>query len=190
MPTSKAPTSRPYCHAKMPLDRKGQDAPAAAIALTESNRIDRESQTTTARTTAPTPAATSLASRRGRRNRQRGQEGEREACRLLAEEFGLVVRRRLGQERDSGHDLSLPGFAVEVKRRRRIAGLYQWLAQADCGAGSPLLLMRADGQEWLVTMRFSDWRRLAREEIAAAADETASKAQCDRAANEGLHDGK
>ena len=151
---------------------------------------DCVSRTTTAMSTPPTNALMSVAARRGRRNRQRGQEGEREVCALLSAEFGFVVRRRLGQERDSGHDVALPGFAVEVKRRRRIAGLYQWLAQADCGAGSPLLLMRADGQEWLVTMRFSDWRRLAREEIAAAADETAREARCDHDAHEVLHDGK
>ena len=141
-------------------------------------------------TTAPTPAATSLASRRGRRNRQRGQEGEREICALLSAEFGFVVRRRLGQERDSGHDVTLPGFTMEVKRRRRIAGLYEWITQADGTACPPVVLARADGREWLVVMKFRDWCRLAREEIAAAADETASEAHCDRAANVVLRDGK
>ena len=114
--------------------------------------------------------AISHASKRGRRNRQRGQEGEREICALLSAEFGFVVRRRLGQERDSGHDVSLPGFTVECKRRKRIAGLYEWIAQADVAKCPPVVLARADGREWLVVMRLSDWCRLAREEIAAAAN--------------------
>jgi hypothetical protein len=140
--------------------------------------------------TSPTPAAMSVAARRGRRNRQRGQEGEREICALLSAAFGFVVRRRLGQERDSGHDVSLPGFALECKRRRRIAGLYEWLAQADGATYPPVVLARADGREWLVVMKFRDWCRLAREEIAAAADETATKARRDHDAHEVLHDGK
>jgi hypothetical protein len=106
-----------------------------------------------------------------RRNRQRGQEGEREICALLSAEFGFVVRRRLGQERDSGHDVSLPALRWSDKRRKRLAGLYEWIAQADGTVCPPVVLARADGREWLVVMRFSDWCRLAREEIAAAADE-------------------
>ena len=135
---------------------------------------DRVYRTTTAMSTPTTNALMSVAARRGRRNRQRGQEGEREICALLSAEFGFVVRRRLGQERDSGHDVSLPGFALECKRRRRIAGLYEWLAQADGAMCPPVVLARADGQEWVVIMKFRDWCRLAREEIVVAATKSAS----------------
>ena len=127
---------------------------------------------------AATHATMSRAARQGRRNRQRGQEGEREVCALLSAEFGFVVRRRLGQERDSGHDVTLPGFRLECKRRKRIAGLYDWIRQADDATCPPVVLARADGREWLVVMRLSDWCRLAREEIAAAANHSHMDTHC------------
>jgi len=109
----------------------------------------------------------------GRRNRQRGQEGEREVCALLSDAFGVKVKRALGQERDSGTDiLSLPPFRIEVKRRKRIAGLYEWLAQAGpewpfrVPGPVPALMLRGDDKTWLVVMHFTDWVQIAREEIA------------------------
>jgi hypothetical protein len=109
--------------------------------------------------------------KQGRRNRQRGAEGEREVCSLLSAEFGHAVKRRLGQERDSGHDVDLPGFTVEVKRRKAIAGLYVWLEQAGSTQQPPAVLARADCREWLAVMRLSDWVRLARKEFAASGDD-------------------
>lgn len=106
----------------------------------------------------------------GRRNRQRGQEGEREACALLSAEFGQVVKRNLGQERDSGTDIHVGPFAIEVKRRKAIAGLYEWLQQAQEAATSKGLqmgcvMLRADGKPFLVIQPFEDWARLARGEL-------------------------
>lgn len=101
------------------------------------------------------------ASRRGRNNRRKGQVGEREVCDLLGEAFGLNLHRQLGQERDSGTDVHVPGFRIEVKRRKAIAGLYAWLATADVGGGLPLVCMRGDGREWLVAMRLADWVSIA-----------------------------
>jgi len=101
--------------------------------------------------------------------RTKGASGEREVCAFLRDSLGIDVRRKLGQARDSGHDIDLPGFNVEVKRRKRIAGLYDWMDQ--CGMGSPsakpVVVLRADGREWLVVMKLPDWVELAREEIAA-----------------------
>lgn len=109
--------------------------------------------------------------------RTKGAGGERELCALLSDAFGQTVKRKLGQARDSGHDIDLPPFRIEVKRRKRIAGLYDWLEQADPmsplvypgaskGLFFPVVALRADGKDWLVVMRLRTWMRLAREEIA------------------------
>lgn len=103
--------------------------------------------------------------KRGRRNRQRGQEGEREVCAILRDHLGIDVRRRLGQERDSGTDIHLGPYRIEVKRRKRLAGLYEWMEQATYGDSLPVAAVRADGQEWLCVLRLSDFVRLAREDI-------------------------
>ena len=99
--------------------------------------------------------------------RRKGAAGEREACAALAEEFGTVVRRNLGQARDSGHDISLGRWSIEVKRRKSMPTLYSWIEQANGGPGTPAVMARADGEDWLVVMRFRDWARLAREDISA-----------------------
>jgi Holliday junction resolvase len=96
--------------------------------------------------------------------RRKGAVGEREIAGVLSDVFGRPIKRLLGQARDSGHDITLPPFAIEVKRRARIHGIYDWIAQAQ--SGTPVLMMRADGKEWLVTMKLADWCKLAREEIA------------------------
>jgi hypothetical protein len=101
------------------------------------------------------------ASKRGRNNRRRGQLGEREVCALLREALGTDVRRQLGQERDGGTDVHVPGFRFEVKRRKAVAGLYAWLEGADVGNGLPVVALRADGREWLAVMRFRDWSSIA-----------------------------
>lgn len=104
--------------------------------------------------------------------RTKGAGGERELCKILTDALGEKVTRRLNQTRDSGHDIDLPPFRIEVKRRRRIA-IYEWMNQVclACsdfclGRGTPVVAMRADNEDWLVVMRLDDWIRLAREEIA------------------------
>jgi len=98
--------------------------------------------------------------------RTKGAAGERELANLLSDALGLKVTRNLGQARDSGHDIDLPGFSVEVKRRKRVALLYEAMEQAQSGEGTPTVMLRADGKEWLVVMKLPDWIKLAREEIA------------------------
>lgn len=97
----------------------------------------------------------------GKRNRQRGQEGEREIVQKIRDDFGIAHKgRNLGQERDGGADVALGPWMIEVKRRRRIAGLYEWLDHSDLAA------IRADGKGWLVVMPWELFAKLAREEIA------------------------
>ncbi len=101
-------------------------------------------------------------------SRRKGQTGEREACALLTEEFGLPVKltRNITQTRDSGTDiLGLPGFSIEVKRHKRFAVVYEALDQARTGIGAPAGMLRGDGKHWLVVMDFADWAKLAREAI-------------------------
>lgn len=111
------------------------------------------------------------ASKRGKNNRRRGQSGERELCGILTDELGTVVKRRLGQERDQGTDIHVGPFRIEVKRRKRIAGLYEWLQQADAVSGEvgtsgvPIVALRADGEGWLAVMRLEDWLTFARGEL-------------------------
>ena len=111
------------------------------------------------------------ASSRGRRNRQRGQEGERELCHILTGSWGEPIKRQLGQERDSGSDVVHAPFVIEVKRRRRIAGFYDWLDQAQVAARAKgldygLVAVRGDAEGWIVAMQLADFLKLAREEVA------------------------
>ena len=72
----------------------------------------------------------------------------------------------MGQARDSGTDIHIGPFAIEVKRRKRIANLYEWLEQAKLpGKPLPAAMIRADGKKWLVVMELEDWARLARGEL-------------------------
>lgn len=106
--------------------------------------------------------------RRGRNNRIRGQAGERELVGMIRDDFGIAHKgRNLGQERDGGTDVKLGPWAIEVKRRKKVANLYEWLLEADIAA------LRADGKGWLVVMPWALFVKLAREEVAAKAREDA-----------------
>ena len=104
----------------------------------------------------------------GKSQRIKGSSAEREIAALLSEALGVPLRRTLGQARDGSEraDLELPPYSIEVKRRARIAGLYDWIAQASEAAGIPVVACRADGKDWLIVMRLPDWIALAREEVA------------------------
>lgn len=95
--------------------------------------------------------------------RVKGAAGEREACAAINDEFGTSVSRNLSQTRDGGTDIHVGPFQIEVKRRKKIGGVYEWLSQA--GGEIPALMMRADGKGWLVVMEFKHWARIARGEM-------------------------
>ena len=104
------------------------------------------------------------ASSRGRNNRRKGASGEREVATILSESLGVTVKRILGQERDSGNDIEQGSFRFEVKRRKRVGQLYEWFDQVKPGK-VPVVMLRADGREWIACMRITDWLRIAREEL-------------------------
>lgn len=100
--------------------------------------------------------------------RTKGAAGERELCRILRDELGIEVHREIGQSRDGGCDIKVGPFNVEVKRRARIGGIYDWIGQAEAsceGHRRPVVVCRADGKHWMVVQRLEDWIQLAREEI-------------------------
>jgi len=103
--------------------------------------------------------------KRGRQNRRKGASGERELCQLIEAEFGIRTKRLLGQERDGGSDVPLPGLGVfEVKRRKRVANLYTWLESAQ------MVALRGDGRDWLVVLPWPLFATLARSEVRNESD--------------------
>lgn len=109
------------------------------------------------------------AQQRGKRNRQRGQEGEREIANLLTDALGYKVNRLLGQERDKGADILTKPYRWEIKRRKRIGLIYDWLEEAQeslqDASERPVIAFRADGKGWLVAMPIEEAIKLMREEI-------------------------
>lgn len=93
--------------------------------------------------------------------RRKGAAGERELCHELARYFGTLPKRTLDQARDGGYDVPLGALRIEVKRRKELKGLYGWMAQVVAtltarGGHIPMVAIRADNEEWLVTVRLKD----------------------------------
>lgn len=95
----------------------------------------------------------------GKMQRAKGQRGEREFLTLLSEELlklgvDIELTRNLQQTRQGGADcLSLPGFAIEVKRSKN-SQIPTWWAQAVRQAESvgavPVLAWRRNRASWTV----------------------------------------
>lgn len=95
----------------------------------------------------------------GTMQRNKGANGERELFKLLSAELGFAVMRNLSQSRDAGCDsISIPGFAIEVKRQE---SPFQkaWMEQAILAAGTqniPVVFYRQSRQPWRMVVRTSD----------------------------------
>ena len=89
--------------------------------------------------------------------RRKGQGFEREISGYLSERLGRVVKRKLGQARDSGDDIQVGKFRIECKRRASLA-VYAWLEQciAACGTDVPIVIARGDGKEAIAILRLDD----------------------------------
>ena len=99
--------------------------------------------------------------------RTKGANFELETCKAILDATGIKVNRNIGQSRDGGDDITLQPYRIECKRRAKIA-TYEWMDQCakSCGPTDvPVVIMRGDGRESLVVMRFDDWIKLAREEM-------------------------
>ena len=100
-------------------------------------------------------------------SKEKGKRGEREVAELF-QSAGYDARRtaQVRGKTDGMPDVEgVPGLWVEVKRNERL-NVSDAIAQAvrdTSEAGSPELptaIHRKNGEEWLVTMRFSDWIKL------------------------------
>lgn len=92
--------------------------------------------------------------------RRKGQRGELELFRLLSEELGFVVTRNVDQARKGGADcVTLPGYAVEVKRCERLAFPAWWqqaVKQGEAMRAEPIVFFRQSRQPWQAMVRTVD----------------------------------
>ena len=100
-------------------------------------------------------------------SRDKGKRGEREWAAFLREHFDCKDARR-GVQYSGGTDSpdvvnGIPGTHAEVKRTERLQ-LHKAMAQAIADAGSgavPYVASKRNRDDWLVTLRASDLKRLA-----------------------------
>ena len=119
----------------------------------------------------------------GKRQRERGAETEREVANYLAAVIGVEVKRKLGQARDSGEDISLPPFRMEVKRRKRLA-VMDFMRQCEKGSlpeEIPLVVMRVDSDtKPLVMLRLENLLPFLRAEVLRCRNPEGGCADVDR----------
>jgi Holliday junction resolvase len=103
----------------------------------------------------------------GRMSRNKGAAAERELAQILSDELGFVVKRKLGQARDSGDDIQVGKFRIEAKRRETLA-LPAWCRQIEehCQPGEvAVVAYRQNGQPWRIVMKLQDFLPLMRGEL-------------------------
>ncbi|MDD2748732.1 MAG: hypothetical protein PHX24_01475 [Acidithiobacillus sp.] len=96
--------------------------------------------------------------------RDKGARGERELFALLSDELGTLVQRNLVQTRDSGADsLSIPGFALEVKRQETPFRQAWWdqvnATRHQNGGIIPLLFYRQSRHPWTAVFDLADFSK-------------------------------
>ena len=96
----------------------------------------------------------------GRKSRRKGKVGEREISHIL-QERGYDAHR--GQQfcgaNGDADVVGLPGVHLEVKRVERL-NIVNAMEQSKSDASEneiPVVVHRRNGQEWLLTMRFTDY---------------------------------
>ena len=95
----------------------------------------------------------------GKSQRTKGQTGEREVCHILSDHFNREIKREIGQARDGGMDIDLLAVGVEVKRRKSLKLLRDWMTQikkAVRKGQTPLVVAREDNGEWLAILPLTD----------------------------------
>lgn len=96
----------------------------------------------------------------GKMSRDKGKRGELELAKKLRE-YGYETRR--GQQfcgaKGDADVIGLPGIHIEVKRVEKL-NLYEAVKQSvrdSVYEELPAVFHRKNNQEWLVTMRLSEW---------------------------------
>ena len=93
--------------------------------------------------------------------RTKGASFERDIVNVL-KEHGYEAGRNLTQTRDGGGDIDLPRWLLECKRYAKIA-VYVWLKQAIKAARLgqiPVVIARADKEDAIAILRFTDFMEL------------------------------
>ena len=103
----------------------------------------------------------------GKSQRDKGARVERDIAKALCSYFGVPVKRRLGQARDSGEDLTadkLP-FTIEIKARADAPAVQKFLEQARDASRdtmkAPIAIVKGDRKPPIVVMYLTDWLELA-----------------------------
>lgn len=97
----------------------------------------------------------------GRKSQRKGRGGELEICRIFQ---AHGIRAEPGKPVSFGETpdvIGIPGIHPEVKRAERLnvpAAMGQAVRDSEkFNDGTPVLFHRRNRQEWLCTMRLSDW---------------------------------
>lgn len=129
----------------------------------------------------------------GKGQRTKGAVGEREVRDIFRAALNRDdLQRNITQSRDGGYDLAVGPLVVEVKRRKSIKTMHDWMGQAiaaakpkcDCarhehqvcdrcaGLHIPTVVFRQDGDtSWMVMLRLNDFLKLTRDELMAYLEE-------------------
>lgn len=116
----------------------------------------------------------------GRGARRKGANGENELAKILSDELGFVVKRKLGQARDGGHDIEIGRFLIEVKRQERLA-IEDWCRQIETACTTysainedgdlqppvPVVVFRRNGQPWRAVVPLDFLIHAMREDLSA-----------------------
>lgn len=106
-------------------------------------------------------------------SKDKGDKAERELAKLLTDQLGIPMRRKLGAGRtdDTGDLDGLPGWTMECKNHRVIANaINEGLAdsvreQANAGTPHGVAFIRRPGGRWFAAMTIEQWCAVARETL-------------------------
>jgi len=104
----------------------------------------------------------------GRMSRNKGARGENELAKLLSDELGFVVKRKLGQARDGADDIEVGPYRIECKRQETLA-IMKWCRQVEACTKPgeiPTVIFRQNGEQWRVVLRLEHFLPLLREHLA------------------------
>jgi len=104
----------------------------------------------------------------GRMARNKGARGENELAKLLSDELGFVVKRKLGQARDGADDITVGPYRIECKRQETLS-IMKWCRQVEACTKPgeiPAVIFRQNGEQWRVVLRLEHFLPLLREHLA------------------------
>ena len=104
----------------------------------------------------------------GLMSRNKGARGENELAKLLSDELGFVVKRKLGQARDGADDIEVGPYRIECKRQETLA-IMKWCRQVEACTKPgeiPTVVFRQNGEQWRVVLRLEHFLPLLREHLA------------------------